>query len=111
MWRWRIWVTIGWGCRLGRELERGRHIWVIRVADVNALSGAEFIEVIDVEALKLALKQGLTLLQLTFEALSITPRSESLPVPVLLMTRSASIGACCASRVLAIALLIIKRGH
>jgi hypothetical protein len=86
-------------------LERGRHIRVIRVADVDALSGAEFIEVIEIETLELALKQGLTLLQLTFESLGITSRSESLPVSVLLMTWSASIGACCTSRMLAVALV------
>jgi len=71
---------------------------------MNTLPRAELIEVVEVEPLDVLLKQDLTLLQLALEALSIPSWSESLPVSVLLMTWSTSIGASGASWMFRVAL-------
>jgi len=71
---------------------------------VNTLPSAELIEIVEVEPLDVLLKQGLTLLQLALETLSISSWSESLPMSVFLMAWSAGVGASGASWVFGVAL-------
>jgi hypothetical protein len=71
---------------------------------VNTLPSTQFVDIVEIETLNMALKQGFTLLKLALYALGITSGSEGLPVPVLLMAWGASIGTSSTSRVLGIAL-------
>jgi hypothetical protein len=89
-------------------LESCGHTRTLRVNYVNTLPSAELIEVVEVEPLDVLLKQDLTLLQLALEALSISSWSESLPVSVLLMAWSASVGASGASWMFGVALGLKK---
>jgi hypothetical protein len=73
-------------------------------SNVNALSGEDVIEVAKVKSGNVSFEKSITLSELVFDTLSVTPGSQGLPMPILLMARSACGRTSGAPRVFRIAL-------
>ncbi len=116
-WVWpvgRVHERVGAGAvhgRIGGALGRRRGgLWaegpdaVDGLGDVDALAGADVIEIVEDEAGVVALEEGLALGDLELEALCVAARRQRAAVAVLLVAGGAGGGAGGAARVLGVAL-------